>query len=79
MGFELTTDLDYYKEGRKKIGFCRTTDLKSYEYKRRGRKIMGFEPTTDLDDYEERRKKMEFRRNTDMTKRKKTNKIISHL
>ena len=31
MDFERSTDLDSYEEGRKKIGFGRSTDLKLYE------------------------------------------------
>ena len=34
MGFEPNTDLDLYEEVRKKMGFGRSKDLKSYENKR---------------------------------------------
>ena len=33
MGFERGTDLDSHEQGRKKMGFGRITDLKSYENK----------------------------------------------
>ena len=34
MGFEQSADLDLYKEGRKNVGFGRSTVLKLYENKR---------------------------------------------
>ena len=33
MGFERSTDLDLYEEGRKKMGLGRSTDLKLYKNK----------------------------------------------
>ena len=58
MGFKQSTDLDLYEEESKKMGLCRSTDLKSYKYNNKGRKIMGFERSTDLDSYEERKKRL---------------------
>ena len=59
--------MDSHEEGRKKMGFGQSTDLKLYESKRiEAEKWWVLSETTDLDSFKEGRKKMGFGRSTDL-------------
>ena len=55
------------------MGFGQSEDLKLYDTKDKGRKIMGFTRSKDLNCYEERRKKLGFYQSKDLKKERKNN------